>query len=140
MKGEINPLIHMCQIMEHLGPKANNNNINPYVTKYKKVYEEHHLLLAEQDSIGWDNFLCGKFSKQWRIYQTFYKDQRKLANCVTWSPITVAARDLANHGASVSTADEQIDASTKRKKKRKANVFQHIISTIFDVAETMWNH
>ena len=66
--------------MEQLGPKQNTNNINPYITEYTKVYEEYHLILAEKDSIGWDNLLNGKLSKEWHIYQTFYEEQRKLAN------------------------------------------------------------
>ena len=72
VKGETYLLIHTFQVIEHLVTKENNNNINLYVTKYEKVYEEYHLPLAEQDSIGWDNLLCGKFSKQWRIYQIFF--------------------------------------------------------------------
>ena len=27
----------------------------------------------KQQHIGWDNFLCGKVSKQWRIYQHNYE-------------------------------------------------------------------
>ena len=140
VNGEIPPLIHTCQVMEQLGPTQNTNNINPYITEYKKIYGKYHLLLAEQDSIGWDNLLCGKLSKQWRISQTFNEDQRKLANCVAQFTTNDVAPDLTTCRASVSTTNVPGDASPKTKKKRKANVFQRIISTIFNSAETMWNH
>jgi len=45
--------------MEHLGPKENNNNINPYITEYEELYSEYHLLLADQNIIGWDKLLRG---------------------------------------------------------------------------------
>ena len=140
VKGEIPPSIHMCQVMEQLGPKQNTNNINPYITKYKKTYGEYHLLLAEQDIIGWYNLLCCKFLNQWRISHTFYEYQRKLANCVAQFTTNDVSPDLINCRASVSTANVTGDASPKTKKKRKANVFQSIILTIFDSDETMWNH
>ena len=50
------------------------------------------------------------------------------------------APDLTTRRASVSTTNVPGNASPKTKKKWKANVFQRIISTIFDCAETMWNH
>ena len=55
-----------------------------------------------------------------------------------WLTANNEATYLANHGASVSTANAKVDASTKKKKKWKVNVFQHIISTIIDIAESMW--
>ena len=96
--------------------------------------------MVDQDIIGWDNLLCGKFSKKWRIYQTFYEDQRKLANCAARFTTNNVASDLANCRALLSTANVTVDTSPKMKKKRKFNVSQRIISTIFDSAETMWNH
>ena len=46
---------------------------NPYVLEIEYPYEKYHQLLMEQQHIGWDNFLCGKISKQWRIYQQNYE-------------------------------------------------------------------
>ena len=46
---------------------------NPYILEIEYPNEEYHQLLMEQQHIGWDNFLCGKISKQWRIYQQNYE-------------------------------------------------------------------
>ena len=46
---------------------------NPYILETEYPYEEYHQLLMEQQHIGWDNFLRGKLSKQWRIYQLNYE-------------------------------------------------------------------
>ena len=73
------------------------------------------------------------------VVVAFYEDQRKLANRVARLTTNNVAPDLTTRRASVTTTNVP-GKSPKTKKKRKANVFQRIISTIFDCAETMWNH
>lgn len=77
--------------------------------------------------------------KQWRIYQTFYKDQHKLANRASWISTNNKKTDLTNCENAVSiNNNKKGDALTKKKKKQKSNVFKRIIWSIFDIVETMW--
>ena len=58
----------------------------PYLLGIEYPYEEYHQLLMEQQHIGWDKFLHGKISKQWRIYQQNYKQtqhhHQRISNCL----------------------------------------------------------
>ena len=89
-------------------------------------YIEYSLLLSEQESIGWDNLLCGKFSKQWRIHQHFHESKQNNENC------TATARS----NAKLTPAQRK----QQQKKKHKQNVFQQIISSLFEAASDMWKH
>ena len=53
----------------HRPPRSTHN---PYILEIEYPYEEYHQLLMEQHHINWDNFLRGKISKQWQIYQHNY--------------------------------------------------------------------
>ena len=79
----------------------------------------------EQQHIGWDNFLCGKLSKQWHIYQQNYKQtqhhHQRISNCL---------KELIN---------SSFLKKKKKKKKKPPNVFQTLIDSIFTAAhEEMW--
>ena len=82
----------------------------------------------EQQHIGWDNFLCGKLSKQWRIYQLNYEKTQR-------------------HQQSIPNRIKELKASllkkktTKKKKKKKPppNVFRTLIGSIFTAAhDKIW--
>ena len=55
---------------------------NPYILEIEYLYEEYHQLLMEKQHIGWDNFICGKISKQWRIYQQNYEQTQHHRQCI----------------------------------------------------------
>jgi hypothetical protein len=48
--------------------------------KLQEGYERYDLLIEEQEEIGWDNLLRGKFTKQWKIQQTTYTNRRNYSN------------------------------------------------------------
>ena len=77
--------------------------------------------MTEQQNIGWDNFLCGKLSKQWQIYQHNYEEAQQYHNCT------------------LNRLRELKKLTLKKKKKKSANVFQTLISSIYSTAyEEMW--
>ena len=89
-------------------------------------YIEYSILLSEQESIGWNNLLCGKFSKQWRNLQHFYEAKQKNENRTA----------TACFNAKLTPAQRK----QQQKKKHKQNVFQQIISSLFEAASDMWKH
>ena len=99
-----------------------SNYPTPYRQKFTTTYIKYSQLLCKQESIGWDNLLCGKFSKQWRFYQNYYEACRKNANRV----------------ATAWTTAQLTPAQRRKKKKQKPNVFHQIISSLFDAASAMW--
>jgi len=76
--------------------------------------------------LGWDNLLRGKFSKQWRNLQNYYDAKRKNDNRVA----------TARSNAKLTPAQRK----QQQKKKHKQNVFQRIISSLFEAASDMWKH
>merc|ERR1712032_1447574 len=105
VKGTTLPFIRTCQVLARKGPAKMSNYPTPYRQKFKTTYIEYSQLLCEQESIGWDNPLCGKFSKQWRFYQNYYEACRKNANRV----------------ATARTTAKLTPAQRRKKKKRNPN-------------------
>lgn len=64
VKNEVDPILKTCQLIEHTGARM-GQEVNPYAATYERVFAGYDMMLTEQASIGWDNLLCGKFSKQW---------------------------------------------------------------------------
>ena len=111
-------------ILSQTVPMKIPNYPNPYSLMFKKIYNKYSQLLCEQESIGWESLLCGKFSKQWHLYQHYYKACQKNANFV----------------ATAWTNTNLTPAQRKKKKKEKPNVIQQIISLLFDAASAMWKY
>ena len=47
----------------------------------------YDLLIVEQEVIGWNNLLRGKFSKQWKTQQKAYVNRRKLLDPRTYTRV-----------------------------------------------------
>ena len=98
---------------------------NPYILETEYPYKEYHQLLMEQQHIGWDNFLCEKISKQWRIYQHKYEQTQN-----HHQRILKRLRELQN---------PSLLKKKNKKKKKPPNIFQTIIGSILTaVREEMW--
>ena len=99
---------------------------NPYILEIEYPYEEYHQLLMEQQHIGWDNFLHGKISKQWCIYQHNYEQTQH-----HHQHILKRLREFKNPSL--------LKKKKKKKNKKPPNVFQTFIGSIFTAAhEEMW--
>ena len=85
LNGNIDSFLHTCNMMM----KRTRNRVYPKRArlldrKLSKMdagsdknthlkYQEYHQLLGEQEIIGWDNLLRGKFSMEWRRLQREYE-------------------------------------------------------------------
>ena len=94
---------------------------------YANNYHEYSELVQSQQSIGWNNFLRGKLSNQWRIFQRRYEIKNKF--------------DLRQKQKQKNFCTNPYDKkqSLALKKKQKGNVFQRLISKLFLLAkDEMW--
>ena len=81
----------------------------------------------EQQHISLNNFLCGKISKQWCIYQQNYEQTQHHHQC-----ILKRLKELRN-------SFNLKKKKKKKKKKKPPNMFQTLIGSIFTAAhEEIW--
>ena len=158
LDGKCDTLLHTCRTMMESTPNRaypyNERQTDliyeglddgPYSNKHSK-YQEYHLLLAEQEVIGWDNLLRGKFSKEWRRLQREYEatqTMKKKAMSGTIGNNTKSPED--DDDDSDDDDDKQGNVTKtkktkkKKKKKRKTDRFRKLTSTFFETAwKSMW--
>jgi hypothetical protein len=92
-------------------------------------YERYDLLIDEQTTIGWDNLLRGKFSKQWKIQQRAYVTRRKLHNPFEYAK---AQRRKRRETAKKDKKDKT------RRKKNKTEDFHAFFQAIVPIIQEMW--
>ena len=112
-------------------------------------YQEYHQLLDEQEIIGWDNLLRGRFSMEWRRLQREYEvtqemKRKSLQRKRRCPDSNFSDKDQDENNDDVPLQDTRPDQTTnekpkKKKKKRKPDRFQNLIRAFFDIAkESMW--
>ena len=105
-------------------------------------------MLGEQEVIGWDNLLRGKFSTEWRRLQREYEVLQEMkkkslqSNNKSDSDASDEEPDENNDDPNHNTTQKQKTTNKKKKKKKKkkkTDRFQVLIQIFFRSAgETMW--
>jgi hypothetical protein len=96
--------------------------------KQQEGYERYDLLIEEQEEIGWDNLLRGKFTKQWKIQQTAYANRRKLQN-----PRLHAAKQRKKK-----RKEEQYKKNDQNKTTPRTEHFQAFFKSIIPIIAELW--
>ena len=87
-------------------------------------------LKITQTEIGWDNLLCGKLAKGWRVCQHEYEAMKTKERKDRKDKTRSKNRNITN------PYDKENDKKEpKKKKKKEKDVFQHLIERIFVIAE-----
>ena len=100
-----------------------------------RTIDDFWQLQKNQQAIGWDNLLRGKFSKDWRKLQHTYRQKKK--NIYRQTKQQQKRQEDNNVNPEI-RVDMTMKKKTKKPTKYKADVLQRVFESITTTVQGLW--